>query len=906
MSSVTGSAANKARNAKMGSRIGKREAVATNMMASSGIVGQFKIAGKAVRNMSGDVSKAAGVFGKLGTAAKVGAAGLRLFGAAALNAIPIVGQVLFAATLLYEGLTAVFGDPFAKNAIEQAAEDSVTALQKMKEAGDDITQAMQQAANATEAMFVKLNARSGFAGQVATELRSLASTATEGRAEKIQQAQDALDNAGQGSGLVRLFTESDDRKEARRRIMERGGTAQEARAGQSDEIKVMRQEALKAAKDFENMFDSSNVTDALDAAKTSLIDMGFSEASPLLKTINAEMAKIPENSKLSAEQIQAIAEAVEDAEKGTKVFVESFNELPDAINQLQGEFAKLSRKVKTPFTDLAAAGDRVEGTFLTIQKEFNALTEEERGTFNILDRLNAMGDASKEFVSVLKGSDIYKGLAEGVSETEKLTIAAVAYSDAIDKADDLARKLVSDLEKNKTLQKDLGQFASKNAVFMEAQMEAEAEALRIRKRANEAIIASFAGMKLTVDQQAYLNGLKEQNEATQGEIDRILGDELRKSTALFNESKRQLDLENKILGVKRKTFELSQQEQKLDNSSELRQLQRNPFFEILDQGRTAIDQEIKQVEAKLKFEKDNQETINAAKTAMIQAEYALLDAQLRGEMEKLRIRSTDMSEGVTQASRDQAATSANNLETLIGAESGGGTLGAAQTQSVANVAAESEVAVGSLQDKLMGLRESKRDLMDVNVLASGVATSLESNMTGALTALIQGTKSAKEAFADMAKSIIADIAAMIAKQLVFNALKSMFGGFLPFAEGGVAQGGFTAMAKGGYAPGGFRAFADGGTVNKPTLGLVGEGRYNEAIVPLPDGRSIPVEMKSGGGQQNNVTVNVAIDQNGQASSSTNADGNQGKEIGNMVAAAVQQELQHQKRAGGILNPYGNA
>ena len=44
---------------------------------------------------------------------------------------------------------------------------------------------------------------------------------------------------------------------------------------------------------------------------------------------------------------------------------------------------------------------------------------------------------------------------------------------------------------------------------------------------------------------------------------------------------------------------------------------------------------------------------------------------------------------------------------------------------------------------------------------------------------------------------------------------------------------------------GIRQFATGGVVNGPTLGLVGEGKYNEAIVPLPDGRSIPVKMANG-------------------------------------------------------------
>ena len=51
--------------------------------------------------------------------------------------------------------------------------------------------------------------------------------------------------------------------------------------------------------------------------------------------------------------------------------------------------------------------------------------------------------------------------------------------------------------------------------------------------------------------------------------------------------------------------------------------------------------------------------------------------------------------------------------------------------------------------------------------------------------------------------------------------------------------------------GGFKAFATGGIVTEPTLGIIGEGRYNEAVVPLPDGRSIPVK-----GMAPNVSINV--------------------------------------------------
>lgn len=64
-------------------------------------------------------------------------------------------------------------------------------------------------------------------------------------------------------------------------------------------------------------------------------------------------------------------------------------------------------------------------------------------------------------------------------------------------------------------------------------------------------------------------------------------------------------------------------------------------------------------------------------------------------------------------------------------------------------------------------------------------------------------------------------------------------------------------ANGNVLAGGFTPFASGGVVNRPTMGLVGEGRYNEAIVPLPDGRAIPVDMRGGSG----VVVNV-IDNTG--------------------------------------------
>ena len=60
----------------------------------------------------------------------------------------------------------------------------------------------------------------------------------------------------------------------------------------------------------------------------------------------------------------------------------------------------------------------------------------------------------------------------------------------------------------------------------------------------------------------------------------------------------------------------------------------------------------------------------------------------------------------------------------------------------------------------------------------------------------------------------------------------------------------------------------------------------------------------GAGQNNNVTVNVAIDNNGNSTQDSQADSNQGANLGTIIAGAVQKELLNQKRAGGILNPMG--
>jgi lambda family phage tail tape measure protein len=111
-------------------------------------------------------------------------------------------------------------------------------------------------------------------------------------------------------------------------------------------------------------------------------------------------------------------------------------------------------------------------------------------------------------------------------------------------------------------------------------------------------------------------------------------------------------------------------------------------------------------------------------------------------------------------------------------------------------------------------------------------------------ALVEFVKTGKLDFSSLADSIISDMIRMMIRQSIMKPLMSFFG----FADGGI-------MSSQGPLP--LKGYANGGIANSPQLAVFGEGRMNEAFVPLPDGRSIPVSMK-GSGQSINITINASV------------------------------------------------
>ena len=178
-------------------------------------------------------------------------------------------------------------------------------------------------------------------------------------------------------------------------------------------------------------------------------------------------------------------------------------------------------------------------------------------------------------------------------------------------------------------------------------------------------------------------------------------------------------------------------------------------------------------------------------------------------------------------------------------------------------------------------------------------------------------KSQEVSFGTSLKGLFTDIGADF--KGIFSGLGSMLSGLF---GGGEGESGFLSSALKfgaslfgfGGAPGArtggimssagkVAGYATGGVARGPGAGYPAVLHGTEAVVPLPNGRSIPVEMSNGGQQQNNVVVNVSTDGTARTSDSTGPDM---ESLGAAIARAVQQELQAQKRSGGILSPYGAA
>ena len=180
--------------------------------------------------------------------------------------------------------------------------------------------------------------------------------------------------------------------------------------------------------------------------------------------------------------------------------------------------------------------------------------------------------------------------------------------------------------------------------------------------------------------------------------------------------------------------------------------------------------------------------------------------------------------------------------------------------------------------------------------AMAVTVPVTDSLFDSLIAVVEGTKTAEQAFADFLRSIasmLVDAAKQMIATYIAIGVARMFAGMGGGQQLDIQGSNVTEVLQSGnlYDPANsVFARANGGPVGAGRPYLVGE-RGPELFVPGAQGNIVPNNAMGGA----NVTVNVDA-----SGSSVEGNADQASQLGKAIGIAVQQELVKQKRPGGLL------
>ena len=178
---------------------------------------------------------------------------------------------------------------------------------------------------------------------------------------------------------------------------------------------------------------------------------------------------------------------------------------------------------------------------------------------------------------------------------------------------------------------------------------------------------------------------------------------------------------------------------------------------------------------------------------------------------------------------------------------------------------------------------------------------------------MNGFLKAKDAFKQLAVVVIQELQRILAVRMAGQLINMMDG---MFASGGNAgqstnpAGDVSATGRMGneLPPGAFgryggvfgkKGYAAGGIADGPDSGYNVLMHGREAIVPLPDGDKIPVQLTGKGTGPVNSVINVTVNNEGTDAEIDVAESTQ---LGEAIQVAVTREIAEQQRPGGLLSP----
>ena len=157
--------------AKGMSSTSRKTAAAFKMMEGAGPLQGFKIAAASVAGKQlKDVAKATGALNKLSIGFRVAGNSAKLFGTALLNAVPIIGQIMMAVSLLWPIISKLIPE---KTAVAKAADKAAESFSSFHDIADQLNKTLDISEDIVSDYVNQLNVSVGVVDQVSSAFTAL-------------------------------------------------------------------------------------------------------------------------------------------------------------------------------------------------------------------------------------------------------------------------------------------------------------------------------------------------------------------------------------------------------------------------------------------------------------------------------------------------------------------------------------------------------------------------------------------------------------------------------------------------------------------------------------------------------------------------------------------------------------
>jgi phage-related minor tail protein len=173
--------------------------------------------------------------------------------------------------------------------------------------------------------------------------------------------------------------------------------------------------------------------------------------------------------------------------------------------------------------------------------------------------------------------------------------------------------------------------------------------------------------------------------------------------------------------------------------------------------------------------------------------------------------------------------------------------------------------------------------------------------------IIDGTTKAKDAFKQLAVVVIQEMQRILAVRMASAIIQTMTGiaasrEYNSLTDGDTlfnqSQADIDFHSSNRYGGVVGKGYAAGGIADGPQSGYNVLMHGREAIVPLPDGDKIPVQLSGKGAGPVNSTINIVVNNEGDTETSSE----ESSAFAEAIQVAVTREISEQQRPGGLLSP----